>query len=582
LDYSEEDVGGPDGADLLIERMAQLKQEWARWLAERPQVVEIRGKLAALSASSKEDDVGGWEREKLLKEQVSALVGNLNLLLSSATHKGRDKTIPLIAKEVKEATRGRGATLLGLFPPARRMLDRYYARKSLDAALESISTGGQEARVVRPSETDPGFVPKMAARVWAKIPKVGRVLDVVLGSLQSTKAVLDESKMADALAALHAAIFARDTARKMYFLRCRRLVCFWISALAIACASLWMANRIWDDTFIRSDGEPFSLTSGTSAWPAEIVRLVVVALAVCCSVGLSLKLHAAYLSLTRQFRFSPPRKNDGEGTDTVCAQQIWHDYYKHGSFRRSWYWLVGVMVLYYYLLMAIYTLIGEASLTPMRGEMNFVLHKVLGRAAFFGFLLLAFLTVGAAHRCREFIEQLSAHPTVYPRATRRHFSRQMGKISEEYLDEWIDLQLIAELTEQVGRLVYYPAGLLTLMLLARNNWWDCWSWTSSLFVIFGLNFTLALASVVIVQRAAKEAKHKAEQSLTAKIRFLQAQVAPSQAENDSSQAQQLLKEINELHRGAFVPFWENPVVGAIFLSSGGTTLIQFVLWFLAR
>jgi hypothetical protein len=240
------------------------------------------------------------------------------------------------------------------------------------------------------------------------------------------------------------------------------------------------------------------------------------------------------------------------------------------------------MALYFLFVWAIVTASGEAPLYPLRGAANTTWNANLGYAAFFGFLLLAFLTVGAAHRCRVFIERLSDGPTRYPKATRRYFSDQMGRIDDEYLDEWIDLQLIADLTEQVGRLVYYPAGLVLLMLVARNSWWDCWTWPVSFIVVFILNFILALASVVILQCAAKEAKRKAEGSLAAKVKKLQAQTAPSQAQNNASRAQELLKEISALHRGAFVPFWENPVVGAVFLSSGGTTILQVAILFMGR
>jgi len=36
--------------------------------------------------------------------------------------------------------------------------------------------------------------------------------------------------------------------------------------------------------------------------------------------------------------------------------------------------------------------------------------------------------------------------------------------------------LIVELTERIGRLVYYPCWLVLVLLLARNGWWDTLSW----------------------------------------------------------------------------------------------------------
>jgi len=75
-------------------------------------------------------------------------------------------------------------------------------------------------------------------------------------------------------------------------------------------------------------------------------------------------------------------------------------------------------------------------------------------------LVLAFLMMDSARMCREFILALNEGTTNYPEATRRHFARQRGEISENCLNDWIDLQLIADLTERVGGLVYYPAVLL--------------------------------------------------------------------------------------------------------------------------
>jgi len=116
--------------------------------------------------------------------------------------------------------------------------------------------------------------------------------------------------------------------------------------------------------------------------------------------------------------------------------------------------------------------------------------------AVFSFLFLTFMTIDAARLCRWFIQHLSAAPTQYPVATTDHFSRLRGDVDRQYLDEWIDLQLIAELTERVGRLVYYPSIVFFLLLLARNGWWDRWPWV--LIAVFVCNFLLAISSVVNV------------------------------------------------------------------------------------
>ena len=143
---------------------------------------------------------------------------------------------------------------------------------------------------------------------------------------------------------------------------------------------------------------------------------------------------------------------------------------------------------------------------PLRGDVVRRWDSVLLLVAVLSFLFLTFMTIDAARLCRWFIQCLSEAPTEYTPATTDHFSRLRGDVDRRYLDEWIDLQLIADLTERVGRLVYYPSIVFFLLLLARNEWWDHWPWPWVLITIFVCNFPLAATSVVILQNAARKAK----------------------------------------------------------------------------
>ena len=48
------------------------------------------------------------------------------------------------------------------------------------------------------------------------------------------------------------------------------------------------------------------------------------------------------------------------------------------------------------------------------------------------------------------------------------------------------------------------------------------------------------------------------------------------------QGKKLLEEMRELRSGAFVPMWENPIVGAILVPSGGTVLIEILTQLFSR
>jgi hypothetical protein len=568
LNYLEEDIGGPDGAAGLMLRLdAHRGDPRADRLLNDPQIVNIRTTIEGLEAEFKKkptDKTAGekdpedkpadiaWKRETALGELTARLVKLLNLEL------------PPENPPEKNLLRGGQRTFLdGLnwWLQARpRMVKRYQARRDLDAFLLTVCGGGAgsaaeaSARPMRHSAAVPALSPE--------------------AEFAGEQMILQE-------AAIQAAVDARESADGLFRLRRKSLIHFWVSVAGFGLAALGLVCVIWVDTFWRPDGEPFSLTSGISAWPAQVLRLLVLALAVRFCFWLRHKVREAFLTLTRKFRLSAPNPTAVALTDGVCADSIWQEYRNESLKPRGL--RIGLLTVgYLVLLAAISQAFGESILQPVRGNVILVLNLVLLVFSILGFLALAFLTVDTATLCRGFIENLSAGPTEYPEATRQHFSRQMGRINNEYLDEWIDLQLIADLTERVGRMVYYPAGLILLLFLARNSWWDCWAWPVSLIVVFASNFILALASVVILQRAAKDAKRVAEQTLTAKVKKLQAQAAPSAAQNNASQAEKLLEEIRGLNRGAFVPFWENPVVGAVFLSSGGTTMLQVFIWFMGR
>jgi hypothetical protein len=370
--------------------------------------------------------------------------------------------------------------------------------------------------------------------------------------------------------------------KKIFKIRSYRFGWFCLFVIGFSILGSLLGLRIWKDSFDSLEGEPFSLTNGTSAWPAEILRLGVFAAGAWFSFELYYRLREGFLDLTRKFRLMLVSSKDSPRPGRVSAVELWQEYWKRGG----WWKRVGRIILQVFLYLVFCTVIFTVSdqhvSSPVRGKEAQVWNGALLLGALLTFLVLAFLTLDAARLCRWFIVRLGESPTEYPRATLQYFSRQRGDIDPDYLDEWIDLQLIAELTEHVGRLVYFPAWLILLLLLARNSWWDAWPWPVALIIIFLLNFALALAGVLVLQQAARAAKANAEETLTAKVKRLQAQTAPTPAHRDAEQAEKLLQEIRNIRRGAFVSFWDNPVIGAIFLSSGGTTLIQILVWFLEK
>lgn len=210
------------------------------------------------------------------------------------------------------------------------------------------------------------------------------------------------------------------------------------------------------------------------------------------------------------------------------------------------------------------------------------LDTILQWGAISGFLFLTFLVIDTALRCRDFIVAIAHRPTRYPESTRQHFSKLRATSDTGLLDEWIDVQIIADLTERIGSVLWFPSIIFLMQLLARTQWWDRWQWTTSLVVITVTNFLAVMLCILIVQHAARDAKQEAERVLANKVHQARAAAAPSAAVHSANQAEQLLDEIRDVNRGAFVGFWQNPVVGALLVPSGGTVLVELSVWLLGR
>jgi hypothetical protein len=371
-----------------------------------------------------------------------------------------------------------------------------------------------------------------------------------------------------------------------------RAFVFWLFAIVVALVAWRFGHVIREQTFLRSDGEMFNLGNGTSAWPAEIVRFIVIVMAIWFCIDLYFNKRRIYIALTQQFKFSitpldrraekSPVKEPGEDAgDTVDVEALWRQY----GAGRAWYWQliwIGLLLLvYYFVSKELMSLFHRGGGSPVRGEIALEWNLWLTRLAGYSFLALTFSTIDAVMRCSALVRAIGGEPSKYPTAVTDYFASQRGHIDTDLLSDWIDVQFTAALTERVGRFVYYPCWLLLLLWLARSSWFDAWRWQPHVIILFLFNFGLALASIFILQRAAKDARDDAIERLGAKVKNSQA-AQKTPAEMNADEGAKLLQEIRDIKEGAFVPFWQSPAVGAFFLSSGSFTIVEILSFFAGR
>jgi hypothetical protein len=596
LRYREEDIGGIVGASTLyacLQKSAQEQQDpLAQCLAQEYESAKLGGPRQQPSA------------ESILQEEtcMSGSPVHEYIVLPSAIEKvqqalDKEKATVGVLQEIDKE---------GVFHGWLNLLNRLLHRRACPPgeAIEQTSLLPREFKVKAQGWWS---TPPVRDRERSESPQQLRqgwdILEALIQRLVEEPQKSGEPEVQDTLDKAQA---AREASLALYGLR-RRWVChFRILATVIVMVAAVLGYCIWQDTFSNVSGEPFSLTTGTSAWPGEILRFAALALAIGFIFQLYHSLQTMTYQLTRHFRLplvsdkpkSLPAPKRGsaimlpwfprtfrlpaptEPGATVSASTLWEDYQRYGIFWRRLCRLLYPLIPYIVFGIGLMLWSGIDMLRPLRGTEAWAWDPWLLYGASLSFLFLTFMTIDAACLCRWFIQCLSEVPTEYSLATTNYFSRLRGDVDRRYLDEWIDLQLIADLTEHVDRLVYCPFIVFFLLLLARNEWWDRWPWPWPLITIFVVNLMLAAASVIILQNAARKAKSEAEATLATKVKRLQAATAESEVKNNANQAERLLEEIRSLRRGAFVPFWENPVLGAVLLPSGGMAVVQMLIWFM--
>jgi hypothetical protein len=572
LPFSDPDVGGPDGAEMFLQQIfagrgVSQQDSLCKWMAD--EMERHNTQAAILFPPVPYSEQTDSDADSPATNQAMGSIREYFTLLIS---KGRKETVASTKKNAITKARRMQAQRADIFLALLNEMLHHKTGVDEKTLLESKLVSQSLVNQARPWKK---------ALPWWKGRKrreqrgrTRRFLDDFLHRL-----TLNSHKPTPLT--LVVAQDARLASGKLFGVGNHYLRFFVPLALLFIGVAIAMGLAMWNDTFNQANGEPFSLTSGTSAWPNVILRALSTVLAIAFIFLLIQQLRSMFYSLSRHYRIPLQAPGIIPTSRGICASQLWKEFHDEGHL--GWRLLrAGVPCLVYYAFgFTILHLFGFP-FQPLRGHAVAVWAEIFRHPFVLSFLLLSFLTIDAALRCRRFINELSAAPTDYPETTRAYFKGRRGDVGDEYLDEWIDTNLIADLTERVGGLLWFPSIVFLLMLASRNQWTDYWPTSNGLLIILVLNFVIAIASVVILQRTARKAKSQAEESLYAKVKKAQAAIAPTPQDNDAAQAEKLLDEIRNLRRGAFVGFWENPAVGALFLAPGGTAILALLQYLATR
>lgn len=368
-------------------------------------------------------------------------------------------------------------------------------------------------------------------------------------------------------------------------------------AVPVAAFFGWLGLRI--AAGLRDPGgEPFLWLEGVSVWPSEFVRTIALALAVCALCHVLTEVGRGRVAVAGDFALTDAPDDRGLldrlwgrfrlaglAPGEVAMARLW------SQFGASAHWSLVLLrsgawtVLFLAGAWILFQLTGEPN-RPARGPDAFAVDRMLILTLVVLFLLVLFCVNDVIRLCGRLFETL-AQPrdrSDWPTAAGEDAARRLGVVIDDadsrdvraqVLDPWLDVQFVASLSERVGGLTLLPFVLLALLVVARWPLTDRWDVPPALGAVFGASFVIAAVNAWLMQRAAARVRRATLARL--EVLFLASKGEASAGYRATAHLEALIKAVQSLRRGAFLPFVEQPIVRAVLLpfsSAGGLYLID--------
>src|SRR6059036_881226 len=141
-------------------------------------------------------------------------------------------------------------------------------------------------------------------------------------------------------------------------------------------------------------------------------------------------------------------------------------------------------------------------------------------------------------------------------------SHRKPPLTEKELSAYHEIFFVAQRTQVVAPLIWYPLLVLTLIVLARASLFDNWTWPPGLVLIYFITGAWALGSAILLRRAAEQLRETALNDLR-RFRLLGQEIEAKRQTFD-----ELMAEIRGLKTGAFAPLTDQPFIRAVLFPGG--------------
>jgi hypothetical protein len=345
----------------------------------------------------------------------------------------------------------------------------------------------------------------------------------------------------------------------------------------------------------HDEGEPFSWTAGVSIWPSELLRIFVVILCVVMlGKGLrDLAKNSDFIGQDFLFEDDSGRRRLSPRTFWANMQRVYHPAATRSATTVdqawSWYreagkpWQRGLRTLLLFTLyLAImwpleYWIFNEEMIHPCRGQLSCAVDWAMTLSSLTLVVLLNLGVLDAVMLCRRWIGWLTASTGGWSDQVQEEYLRDYGlgeaqKAEFGRLKYLAVIDLIAQRTGVVNRLIRYPFIALLIMVAARNDYFDIWNYPLIMIVTWSLNVLLALIGAFLLYKSATKAKA----AMLAGLRREMVQAFGTGKDHDVrvKQIQYVIDEVEANEQGAFVPLYQQPVIESSLY--GVVALLQYL------
>lgn len=345
----------------------------------------------------------------------------------------------------------------------------------------------------------------------------------------------------------------------------------------------------------HDEGEPFSWTAGVSIWPSELLRFVVVVLSVLLFVKGARDLKKNSEQIDEKFQFEAPSGRQRLSPKTVWlnlrrvyhplatvasmkVDQAWRQYREASQLGQGMARTLLLFILYMGAMWAIgHFVLDEEYIHPCRGYLSCQVDSVMTLASVAIVVLLNLAVFDAVMLCRRWVGWVVSSTGGWSRQVQEEYLRNYGlgeaqKTEFEKLAYLAVVDLIAQRTEVINRLIRYPFLALLIMIAARNEYFDIWNYPFLLLLSWSVNAVVALLGAFLLYQSASQAKAAMLAGLNRQI--VQTLGNGKDHEIRVKQIQHVIREVEDHEQGAFVPLYQQPVVESSLY--GLVALLQYL------